>query len=163
MFLILSCSCLCPIHWSQLLSWEWRCSWSSADRRCSNYIWVSTILLPTKVRLILEVLRYQWYIHKIAVWLFTDMRNSNFTCYREMWHTTNNYMCSPPQLLTHWGWDKMAVIFQTTFSNAFSRMKIYGFRLRFHWSLFARVQITIFPASVQIMAWRRSGDKPLSE
>ena len=32
--------CLCPIHWSQLLSWEWRCSWSSADRRCSNYIWV---------------------------------------------------------------------------------------------------------------------------
>ena len=22
------------------LSWEWRCSWSSADRRCSNYIWV---------------------------------------------------------------------------------------------------------------------------
>ena len=22
------------------ISWEWRCSWSSADRRCSNYIWV---------------------------------------------------------------------------------------------------------------------------
>ena len=21
-------------------SWEWRCSWSSADRRCTNYIWV---------------------------------------------------------------------------------------------------------------------------
>ena len=20
--------------------WEWRCNWSSADRRCSNYIWV---------------------------------------------------------------------------------------------------------------------------
>ena len=31
---------LCPIHWSQMLSWEWKCSWSSADRRCSNYIWV---------------------------------------------------------------------------------------------------------------------------
>ena len=41
MFLISSCSCLCPIHWSQMLSWEWRCSWSSADRRCSNYIWVT--------------------------------------------------------------------------------------------------------------------------
>ena len=25
---------------SATLSWEWRCSWSSADRRCSNYIWV---------------------------------------------------------------------------------------------------------------------------
>ena len=23
-----------------MLSREWRCSWSSADRRCSNYIWV---------------------------------------------------------------------------------------------------------------------------
>ena len=40
MFLVSSCSCLCPIHWSQVLSWERRCSWSSADRRCSNYIWV---------------------------------------------------------------------------------------------------------------------------
>ena len=40
MLLVSSCSCLCPIHWSQVLSWEWRCSWSSADRRCSNYIWV---------------------------------------------------------------------------------------------------------------------------
>ena len=40
MFLVSSCSCLCPIHWSQMLSWEWRCSWSSADRRCTNYIWV---------------------------------------------------------------------------------------------------------------------------
>ena len=35
-----ACSCLCPIHWSQMLSWEWRCSWSSADKRCSNYIWM---------------------------------------------------------------------------------------------------------------------------
>ena len=26
------------IHWSQMLSQEWRCSLSSADRRCSNYI-----------------------------------------------------------------------------------------------------------------------------
>ena len=35
-----SCSCLFPIPWSQVLSQWWRCSWSSADRRCSNYIWV---------------------------------------------------------------------------------------------------------------------------
>ena len=34
------CSCLFQIHWSQVLSREWRCSWSSTDRRCSNYIWV---------------------------------------------------------------------------------------------------------------------------
>ena len=40
MFLVSSCSCLCPIPWSQGLRREWRCSWSSADRRYSNYIWV---------------------------------------------------------------------------------------------------------------------------
>ena len=39
MIVVSSCSCLL-IHWSQQLSWEWRCSWSSADRRCSNYIWL---------------------------------------------------------------------------------------------------------------------------
>ena len=58
MFLVSSCSCLCLIHWSQVLSWEWRYSWSSADRRCSNYIWMINNFLPTKVRLILETLRY---------------------------------------------------------------------------------------------------------
>ena len=46
--------------------------------------------------------------------------------------------------LTHWGRDKMAAISQTTFSNAFSWMKMFKFRLRFHWSLFPRVQLTIF-------------------
>ena len=40
--------------------------------------------------------------------------------------------------------DKMAAIFHTTFSNAFSWMKMFKFRLRFHWSLFPRVQLTIF-------------------
>ena len=39
MFLVSPCSSLCPVHWSQVLSREWRCSWSSADRQCSNYIW----------------------------------------------------------------------------------------------------------------------------
>ena len=38
---------------------------------------------------------------------------------------------------------QMAAIFQTTFSNAFSWMKMYEFRLRFHWILFPRVQLTI--------------------
>ena len=46
--------------------------------------------------------------------------------------------------LTHWGRDKMAAIFQTTFSNAFCWMKMFEFQLRFHWNLFLRVQLTIF-------------------
>ena len=43
--------------------------------------------------------------------------------------------------LTHWGRDKIAAISQTTFSNAFSNaIKMYEFRLRFHWSLFLRFE-----------------------
>ena len=48
MFLVSSLSCLRSIHWTQVLSWEWRCSWSSADRRCSNYIWVINNIIAYK-------------------------------------------------------------------------------------------------------------------
>ena len=37
----------------------------------------------------------------------------------------------------------MTAISQTILSNAFSWMKILKFRLKFHWSLFPRVQLTI--------------------
>ena len=41
---------------------------------------------------------------------------------------------------------------------------MYTFRLRLHWSLFPTVQLTIFQCwPTEIMARRRSGDKPLSE
>ena len=61
--------------------------------------------------------------------------------------------------LTHWGRDKMAAIFRTTFSIAFSWRKNYEFHILL--SLFLRNNN--MPALVQIIAWRRSGDKPLSE
>ena len=46
-------------------------------------------------------------------------------------------------ILTHWGRNKMAAIFQTTFSNDFLLMKMYEFRLRFHWTLFLEFELTI--------------------
>ena len=46
--------------------------------------------------------------------------------------------------LTYRGRDKMATIFQTTYSNEFSWMKMYKRWLRFHWSSLLRVQLTIF-------------------
>ena len=46
--------------------------------------------------------------------------------------------------LTQWGRDKMSAVLQTTFSNAFSWMKMHEFRLIFHWSLFLRFKLTIF-------------------
>ena len=41
----------------------------------------------------------------------------------------------------------MAAILQTIFSNAFSWMNMYKFRLRFHWSLLPGVQLKIFIGS----------------
>ena len=41
---------------------------------------------------------------------------------------------------THWGRDKMDAISQTTFSSTFSWMKMFEFRLKFHWSFFLRVE-----------------------
>ena len=43
---------------------------------------------------------------------------------------------------SHWGREKMAAISQTTVSNAFSRMKMFEFRLKFHLRLFLRVHLT---------------------
>ena len=48
------------------------------------------------------------------------------------------------QYLTHRGRDKMAAISQTTLSSAFSWMEMFEFRLKFQWSLFIRVESTIF-------------------
>ena len=42
-------------------------------------------------------------------------------------------------------------------------MEMYTFRLRFHWSLFLRVQLAIFKLWFRYWLWRRPGDKPLSE
>ena len=46
-------------------------------------------------------------------------------------------------ILTHWGWDKMAATFQTTFLNTFSWMKMLKFQFKFNWNLFPRVQWTM--------------------
>ena len=43
-------------------------------------------------------------------------------------------VCGESQL-RHWGQDKMAAILQITYSLAFSWMKMYESRLKFHWGL----------------------------
>ena len=53
------------------------------------------------------------------------------------------YIESGPWFFTHWGWEKMDAILQTTFSNTFSSIKMFEFLLNFHWSLFLMVQLTI--------------------
>ena len=54
----------CPIYWSQVLSREWRCSWSSADKRCSNYIWMINNFIACYGATYIEVWRYPLVFHK---------------------------------------------------------------------------------------------------
>ena len=60
---------------------------------------------------------------------------------------------------THWGRYKMAAISQMTFWNVFSWMKMYEFRLRFHWNLLLRFELTIYQHWLQIMAWCRPSQR----
>ena len=82
-----------------------------------------------------------WAIHPISChywwpmeFVFSTLNTGNATRFHKI----------SKAILTHWGRDKMAVVSQTTLSNAFSWMKMLEFRWRFHWSLFLRVQLTIF-------------------
>ena len=53
--------------------------------------------------------------------------------------------------LTHCGWDNMAAIFQMTFLNGFSWIKMYEFQLKFHWCLFLE------PTRWQAITWTNDG------
>ena len=65
--------------------------------------------------------------------------------------------------LTHWGWDKMAANFQTTLSNAFFFNENVWISLKISLKFVPKGPINNIPALIQIMSWRRPGDKPLSE
>ena len=98
-------------------------------------------------------------------WTWLDLLES-----RRRWNDGKNYSSilstlhiAPRWFLTHWGRDEIDAIVQTTFSNAFSWMKMYQFSLRISLKFVPKFQINNIPALVQIMAWRRPGDKPLSE
>ena len=83
MLLISSCSCLYPIRWSQVLSWEWRCSWSSADRRCSNYIWVINNLIVYLSATYIRDLTVGWLLQ----WQLTHwgLRTPSWSCVFREW------------------------------------------------------------------------------
>ena len=70
-----------------------------------------------------------------------DYISHEIMAFRQCWPVT---CCLVIYILTHWGLDKIAAILLTTFSNAFSWMKMHTFRLRFHFSLFLRFELTIF-------------------
>ena len=65
--------------------------------------------------------------------------------------------------LTHWGRDKMAAFFPDDILKWILLNENIWILLRISLKFVPKVQIDNIPALVQIMAWRRPGDKPLSE
>ena len=66
-------------------------------------------------------------------------------------------------MLAHWSMMKMADISLVTFSDAFSWKKSFVSWSKFHWSLFHGNPIDNKSVLVQVMAWSRTGSKPLPE
>ena len=86
--------------------------------------------------------RPQW-----VMWIFSVNYGNNIITFYRIYDLTadmvviNRYQQPCYWLcLTHWGWDEMNNIWQMTFSNVFSWMKMFEFRLKIHWSLFPRIQ-----------------------
>ena len=68
--------------------------------------------------------------------------------------------------LTHERPDKIASIFQTIFSDAFSWITVYDFQFECHWTLFLKVQLQypsigsdngLAPAGRQAIVWSNAG------
>ena len=76
--------------------------------------------------------------------------------------TLDAYASRPVACLTHWGRDKMDAILQTTLSNGFFNENAW-ISLKISLKFVPKVQIDNIRALVQIMAWRRPGDKPSFE
>ena len=102
------------IYWlfqhSYLMCIQWDDRWSSTNAECCRMLFIWS-LCPN--------------------WQFSDAFISEYlTAAMTNWAYAFNTL-RPRQI---------DAISQTTFSNAFSWMKMFEFRLKFHWSLFSRVQ-----------------------
>ena len=111
-----------------------------------------------RVGIIMHILFLIWIVRGKRKWFRIESRETN--CLPLAWLGFEPRSLMSPFSGRLNARDKMAAIFQKTISNTFSWMIMYKFRLKFDWGL---VPINNNPALVQIMAWRRSGDKPLSK
>ena len=61
---------------------------------------------------------------------------------------------------THWGPDKMAAISRTAFSKCIFMNGNVSILIKILLNFLPKRPVNTIPALVQIMAWRRPGDKP---
>ena len=106
------------------------------------HTWIKSNLWITYHSAYICIKKYSHYLSISCIWSKLFLK-----CFNSLWPVDAIYMLSEIFViivLTHWGRDKMAAIFQATFSTPFSWMKKFELRFKFHWDLFLRVQLTIF-------------------
>ena len=77
----------------------------------------------------------------------------------------SSQLWSITECLIHRGLNQV-IILQTILSNTFTPQKLFAFWFIFHWCLFAlvrMVQLILKSALLQVIAWCRTGAKPLPE
>ena len=83
---------------------------------------------------------------------------------KNQWCKKSVYVMTPSwTTVIHWGRDKMAAIFADGIFNSIFLNDNARILLKISLKFVPKVRINSIPALVQIMAWRRPGDKPLSE
>ena len=102
-----------------------------------EYQLIQTIILRAKCKTAVIPVYQQWSYCSLAL------------SHRYMLFLCNSYAVWPILLyfntaLTHSNQDKLAAIFHTINSNTFSLMMMYEICLSFHWSLFLKLEITVF-------------------
>ena len=105
---------------------------------CMLWVWILTYILLLSLQCRIQ---YHDKIDRVITALDSSRNHAHH------WYLENEAICihnEHKDVLTHWGRDKMAAIFQTTISTPFSWMKKFELRLKFHWNLFLRVQLTMF-------------------
>ena len=104
----------------------------------------------------LLVFRCYYVNHQLDLWWSSQVPNCM--------ETVRMMPALEAHMLTHWGRDKMVAISQTTFWNEFSILnENVWITINISLKIVPMGPIDNIPALVQIMVWRRPGDKPLSE
>ena len=109
------------------------CHDSSAVVACEN-LWHDLIIR--------KQIRANWFHPRFQLWTHKPfVQRSKKYSWLTVQHLPPSFSVAFYQNCRHFADD---IFKQTTFSNAFSRTKMFEFRLRFHWSLFLWFELTIF-------------------
>ena len=109
MFLIWPCSCLCLIHWTQVSIWEWRYSWSSANRwlfyrlhMClisevwGYFVSTTTYMFADIITFLITMTTHE----AVSLWFHTE-----YTLIKQIYcYTVANFSCKTRNEIEHMTW-----------------------------------------------------------